>query len=444
MEEDPQRPRLRNLANIQARQRWWLVTFHNESYNAQRVFARANGRIIGMSGQCEWNGDRRHWHIAVRFRDPLRYREVQRMLATENARCDAVRYPEEAVKYATKPRARIPGTLFQCGDLGPAAKKTGPVWDHMLEMIKRAEPMEVMLDEAPATLIRHAKNVEYLRGIAQTKRGQVMRTDLRVTWVWGPTGTGKTRYCFWTLQQWLSDNGREGQFPWVKSNPATKWMEGYDGQEACGLDDVSPTAKPEFSLMLRLLDLYPLQVEDKGVHRPWMAKRIIVTSNYHPRDLYPELQWTWDTSPLKRRIHEIIHMENSWTPPESPVLETEERLSPIGGDINIFCVEHRVMTRYCGHLQHADANINQQDFRPVLERQDACTDFGELFGGVLAPHYEVPEESTEEEEEETEVIEFPPFKRFLDEEAEASSTDSYVDPTPPPPKRRLRKKKNQI
>lgn len=112
---------------------------------------------------------------------------------------------------------------------------------------------------------------------------------MRVEWYYGPTGSGKTRAAaeampdaFWALE-------------------TNKWWDGYDAHENVVIDDMRGDFA-KFHSLLRLLDRYPFRIEVKGSTRQFRAKRVIVTSQYHPREIYSTRE---DIQQLLRRIHVI-------------------------------------------------------------------------------------------------------------------------------------------
>ncbi len=98
-----------------------------------------------------------------------------------------------------------------------------------------------------------------------------------VRWFWGPPGSGKTRAVY-------ADIERDGGDAWSK-NGGGKWFQGYDGHDILILDDIRSDWFP-LTFLLKLIDRYPMMVENKGGSRQMKATTVYVTSVMHPRDLY--------------------------------------------------------------------------------------------------------------------------------------------------------------
>lgn len=125
----------------------------------------------------------------------------------------------------------------------------------------------------------------------------VTRPDLRVYCLWGNAGVGKTRYVY---DKWHD--------VWANSAPDLKWFDGYQGQEVALLDDFRGAA--DFGWLLRVLDIYPLQVPIKGGFVQWCPKIIVLTSNLPPAQWYC---MEGDLQPLLRRIHVTVHVtDGDW------------------------------------------------------------------------------------------------------------------------------------
>lgn len=115
-----------------------------------------------------------------------------------------------------------------------------------------------------------------------------------VYWYWGETGSGKTRRA-------VSEAGDD----YYISSRNLKWWEGYDAHDKVIIDDFRRDFCT-FHELLRILDRYPFRVEVKGSSRQLLAKKIWITSCYHPGDVYETRE---DIGQLLRRIDLISKIE---------------------------------------------------------------------------------------------------------------------------------------
>lgn len=122
---------------------------------------------------------------------------------------------------------------------------------------------------------------------------------------WGEPGIGKSSRAF--------HEGGADAF-WL-SKPAgnTAWWDGYIGQETVVIDEFYGWISRD--LMCRICDRYPLNVETKGGSQPFLAKKIIITSNSHPTEWWPKV----GLGPMLRRLTaplgHVVNMLVPWTVP---------------------------------------------------------------------------------------------------------------------------------
>lgn len=162
--------------------------------------------------------------------------------------------------------------------------------DLVYDAVAEGKGLPEFLAERPS--LCQIKLFEKLRAIHPPRDRQ---QPLTVIWIYGPTGTGKTKYVYDTTEA-------QGLVPF---RPVSfKWWEGYTDQPVVLLDDFRGDWC-KFHELLVLFDRYPRKVEYKGGSVDLVADTFYVTSCSHPRDVYSKTDE--DVQQLLRRITRIEH-----------------------------------------------------------------------------------------------------------------------------------------
>lgn len=155
--------------------------------------------------------------------------------------------------------------------------------------------VEHLFAEYPSAMYRYGPGIE--RHVQLLQRPRDGTEEIKILLLLGPSGIGKSRLV------------RE-QFPDAYWKPASnKWWPGYNGEKTVVFDDFNGSWVP-YELLLRILDRYDCNVENKGGNRALLATVFIITSNREPDEWYCESVWknahcrTWESSALRRRIHQ--------------------------------------------------------------------------------------------------------------------------------------------
>jgi len=119
-----------------------------------------------------------------------------------------------------------------------------------------------------------------------------------VYWLYGKTGTGKSKYAFELA---------EGKTTYVKS-AGNKWWDGYDKQEVVIIDDFRAHWWT-FEEVLHLLDRYEHRLEFKGGMRQFLAKTIIITTCYEPEKTFRD-NTDERIDQVERRLDHVIEFIN--------------------------------------------------------------------------------------------------------------------------------------
>lgn len=109
----------------------------------------------------------------------------------------------------------------------------------------------------------------------------IERPDINVQWFYGAPGVGKSRRAHMELRD-----------AYIK-DPRTKWWNGYHLEKTVIIDDFGPNGI-DINHLLRWFDRYKCCVETKGGMVALYADTFIVTSNFHPRDIFKSVVYQCD------------------------------------------------------------------------------------------------------------------------------------------------------
>lgn len=178
---------------------------------------------------------------------------------------------DQALKYATKDESRVEGP-WVVGEPPHPGKRND------LDEVKKA------IDEGLSELELSSKYFQswcrHSAAFAKYRRMHAApRSQPPVVYVYyGPTGTGKSRKAA-ELAETMPAYWQNG----------TQWWDDYCGQPLVVLDEFTGAEVVSYQLLLRLLDRYPITVNQKGTSWTFEATHVVITSNLHPRQWYPTI-----------------------------------------------------------------------------------------------------------------------------------------------------------
>lgn len=211
----------------------------------------------------------------------------------------AVTDRDTCVAYCTKPATRVADHRVFGEPVNQGHRSD--ICD-VIQAIKRPHQLrELVLDDAFATtFLKYHKGIERLRSLYQCSTD---RPDMRVYVLFGPTGTGKTRFAM--------DDGNGGKHPSVYKKPiGTKWFDGYDGQKRLVLDEFSGWVP--WSYLLQICDIYPLDIEAKCTTIPGQWDEVIITCNKWPEWWYTNKYQDWSAFVRRVRAWCFCGTQSEW------------------------------------------------------------------------------------------------------------------------------------
>jgi hypothetical protein len=164
------------------------------------------------------------------------------------------------------------------------------------DVISGKRTIEDIIVEDPVTYHQYGRTLEKAVDIRLKK---IKRDWMPVCkWIWGPTGTGKTRS--------VVDEEKDLYFfPYEKNG----WWDNYEGQEAILFDDFR--GQLPLNEILRICDRYDHTVSRRGrAPVPLVAKRIYFTSCKAPELVFTENE---AINQLLRRVTvQVMDIDNLW------------------------------------------------------------------------------------------------------------------------------------
>ncbi len=147
-----------------------------------------------------------------------------------------------------------------------------------------------MADYAPALWAQYRNSINAYRDLSAPKQSAAWQVYI----IWGPTGTGKTRQAHLDGASFCEIRG--------------EFMMGNDQSNPIKVFDDFDWTKVRLTLMLRLLDQYPMTVRVAGVgDTQWSGSRVYITSNQDPAEWWPK-ESTAHKDAFNRRVTKVTHL----------------------------------------------------------------------------------------------------------------------------------------
>lgn len=230
------------------------------------------GREVGESGTPHLQG-------FIYFGNQRAFNAVSKLLP--RAHLEVCKDVGRAIQYCRKD-----GDVFEKGrePIGKVGKKCT-----MEERAKRnkrllEEPLKDLVSEGYISA-HEIPVIKKARVILAQEKEVYEHDSVRGLWFWGPPGTGKTH------------TARSYGDVYLKAQ--NKWFDGYAGQQTIVLDDFDQQGSCLGHYLKIWSDKWSCTGEIKGGTVNLCHTRFIVTSNYHPDDLFEDEQML---AAIKRRF----------------------------------------------------------------------------------------------------------------------------------------------
>lgn len=267
------------------RTRFWCFTLNNPRYTLDVELNIPEVRYCVWQHELSESGTE-HLQGYIEFAGAVGLARVRRLIPKahwEPRRGTAL----EASAYCKKEETRIDGP-WEYGTMGEGQGSRSDLAAFKTAIESGKTDVELK-DEFFALFLRYHKMINTVRELSLPPRSQ--KTE--VWFLYGPPGAGKS---YWVKQ-------REPDAYWKQ--PGDAWFDGYRGQDAIVLDEFRKCI--QWAMLLQLCDAYPLRVPVKGGFSSVVAKRLYITTNRRPAELYKNSEDDPDKFPLDALTGRIEH-----------------------------------------------------------------------------------------------------------------------------------------
>lgn len=289
--------------------RKWLLTINNPKEKGLDHTAIQDGlkRFPALLYFCmaDEKGEIEHTHVFFALEHPTRFSTIKRRFPTahidraEGTAAECRAYVQKSGKWADSEKAEtsIPGTVEEWGEL--PVERQGERADLALlyQMIKDGMSNYEIMEANPDYLIS-LDRIERARQAVREQQYQDTFRKLEVTYIWGPTGTGKTRS---VMERYSYSE------VYRVTGYAAHPFDSYAGQDVLLLDEYGSNFK--IRDLLNYLDGYPLTLPARYSNRVACYTKVYIISNLCLSKQYPVEQYNSPATfaALLRRINKVIH-----------------------------------------------------------------------------------------------------------------------------------------
>lgn len=248
-----------------------------------------------------------HTHVYIHSENPIRastlhnrfkgaHRDIARGTAQENKD-----YVMKSGKWANtdKSETSVEGTFEEWGDMPIERQGHRQDIDDLYAMIKEGLSDYEILEQSPNYLL-HTDKIERARQIVIQEKYKRIWRDLQVVYIWGDTGSGKTRGV-------MEKYGYENVF---RVTDYTHPWDSYKGQDVVIFEEFRSSIR--ITEMLTWLDGYPVELPSRYANKYACFTKVYIITNIPLSQQYKHLQMESyeDYRAFLRRINSVHYYHN--------------------------------------------------------------------------------------------------------------------------------------
>lgn len=258
-----------------------------------------------------------HTHIFVYSQSPMRFNtiksrfpiaHIEKAYGTVQENREYIR-KEGKWKDTEKAETSIEGSFYEYGVMPTEGAERSPKMSKLIDCIKDGNTASEILEKYPEFALR-VREIETLsQMLMKEKYKRQYRETIEVVYLFGASGTGKTRSIF---QQ--HDPGNICRITDYHSGQGIRF-DSYTSEDVLVFEEFD--SRVPIRDMLNYLDIYPLSLPARYNNRIACYTKVYITSNLPLSEQYKDIQYlsprTWEA--FLRRIHKVyeFHEDGSIT-----------------------------------------------------------------------------------------------------------------------------------
>ncbi|MCR4693178.1 MAG: viral replication protein [Firmicutes bacterium] len=248
-----------------------------------------------------------HTHIFIYSHSPIRFSTLKNRFPIahiEKAIGSAKQNRDYILKTGKwendeKAETSVEGSFYEYGTLPKEREENNPKMSMLIENIRGGKQTSEIIEDAPEFAFR-IRDIDALRQVLNAEKYLSENRDLYVTYIFGASGTGKTRSIY--KKHNAKDICRITNYRIGKGVS----FDGYSGQDVLVFEEFNSQIPIEE--MLNFLDIYPLNLPARYNDRTACYTKVYITSNIPFSEQYKDVQVyrpeTWKA--FSRRIHKVL------------------------------------------------------------------------------------------------------------------------------------------
>ena len=298
----------------------WILTINNpQEHGLDHETLKQKFDELGLTYwcMCDEKGSQYHTHAYIERKGScMRFEQLKKKFpsahfdevkGTAQENRDYIR-KDGKWKGTAKEETNIAETFEESGECPVSVQGKRSDREILMQMLEDDMSTADIL-RADANYIYHIADIEKAREVLRDDKYRKVMRDIKVTYIWGETGTGKTR----------SVMDKYGYSSVYRVTNYDHPFDGYHGEDVIVFEEFRSSLK--CSDMLMYLDIYPCRLPARFNDKTACFTKVYLCSNIPLDKQYTNIQREEPETfkAFMRRIHSSLHYESGKEPTEEEI-----------------------------------------------------------------------------------------------------------------------------